>query len=131
MIRAFLEALHHFRPVVLEGARASAPRLVAAASIRLWADDHAACASVLSPEIDASQERPVLLSAKSPWELDAQFFEELHGVDVGQSFEPSGHDRPCHAKRSDAGLATLGIDRLRLFLRLYGCRNSSGRSRKA
>lgn len=51
---AFLEALHHFRPVVLEVVGTSTPRFVAAASIRLWADDLAAHASVLPSEIDVS-----------------------------------------------------------------------------
>ena len=54
LIRALLKTLHHLLPMVLKDVRTSAPRLVAQPSIRFWANDDAACASVLAPPIDAS-----------------------------------------------------------------------------
>lgn len=65
LIRMLLEALHHLLPVILKDVLPSAPGLVAEPSIRFWPDDHAACASVLTPQIHASEECFVLLAGKS------------------------------------------------------------------
>ena len=114
-----LKALHHLYPVIREDVRPSAARLVAELSIRFRADDDSASASVSTPEIDASEKGFVLLARKATRELDAELFEELHGIYVGKTFESSAHDRPHHAQRLDAGMATLGVDRLRFFLQLW------------
>ena len=99
LIWMLFKALCHLLPMVLEDIGTSTARFVAAPTIGFWPNDDAACASVLAPAIDASEERFVLLAGKSPWKLDAQLFEELHGVDVGELL-PIGGTRsatPCAA----------------------------------
>jgi hypothetical protein len=86
LIRALLKTLHHLLPVVLEDVRTSAPRFVAEPPISFLANDDAACTRISAPEIHAPEERSVLPPGKSTWELDAQLFEELHGVNVRKPF---------------------------------------------
>ena len=99
---------------------ASTTRFVAEPTIRFWPDDNAACASRLAPETDPSDERFVLLRGKPTWKLDAQLFEELHGVDGGEFLQSTAYDRPRHAERLDTGVARLCVNRLRLLVHCHG-----------
>lgn len=118
LIRMLLKTLHYLLPVVSEDVGASASRLVGIASICPCADDDPACASILAPAIDTSKQCWVLPSSKSTWELGAQLLKELYGTDVGKVLQTPAYDRPGHAQRLDSSIATLGINRQRLLLRL-------------
>jgi hypothetical protein len=72
--------------VVFEDIRTPATRFVADSPVGLRADDDASRTSVLAPAIDASEECFVLPEGKSARELEAEFFEELYCVDVGERF---------------------------------------------
>src|SRR5687768_7756717 len=100
--------------MVLKDIGASTARLFIEPTIRFGPNHKAARASRLAPETDPSDERFILLAGKSTWKLDAQLFEELHGVDIGEFFQSAARDRPHHAERLDAGLARFRVDRLRL-----------------
>lgn len=106
--------------------RVCGKRLVVEPTIRLRPNDNTACASCLAPQIDPSDECFVLLAGKSTWKLDTQLLEELRGVDVGEFLQSAANDRPHYAERLDTGLASLGVDRLRLLLHLRGCRGRGG-----
>ncbi|OWK21440.1 hypothetical protein AJ88_23600 [Mesorhizobium amorphae CCBAU 01583] len=126
LIRTLFKAPCHLFPVVLKEIGTSTTRFVVEPTIRLRPNDNTARASRLAPQIDPSDECFVLLAGKSTWKLDAQLLEELRGVDVGEFLQSAANDRPHHAERLDAGLARLGVDRLRLLLHLRGCRGRSG-----
>jgi hypothetical protein len=96
--------------------------LVTKPTIRFGPSDDAACTRLLAPETDASDKRFVLFGGKSTWELDAQLFEELRGVDTGKFFQPAADDWPHHAECLDTGLARLGVNRPRFLLHLRECR---------
>lgn len=89
-----LQAFGHLFPVLHERIGAAAARLIAEPSVRFRADGDTASHGVLSPEIDASEQRSVLLGAKAAGELHAQLIEELSGVDVWKPFQPPAHERP-------------------------------------
>jgi len=54
---------------------------------------------------------------KAPWELRAQFLEQLRGCDIGGTFETPAHERPDHIQRMERARAALGVDELRSFWR--------------
>ena len=95
-------------------------RFVAEQPICFWADDYTASAGVPTPEIDATEERLVLAASKPTWEPETQLFKELHGIDIGNSFESAADDRPHHAQRLDSGLARLRVHQLWFLLALGG-----------
>ncbi len=114
LIRTFFKARCHLGPMVLEDIGASTPRFVSKPTIRFGSNNNAARASRLTPETDPSDERFILLAGKATWKLDAQLFEELQGIDIGEFFQSTARDRPHHAERLDAGLTRFCVDRLRL-----------------
>src|SRR5258708_5269695 len=116
LVGIFLKVVHHLLPVVFEDVRTPATRLVADSPVGLRADKYASLASVLTPAIDASEERFVLPDGKSSRELAAELIKELLCTDVGECFQSSEHNRPDCPQRLDAGVAGLGIDQLRPVL---------------
>jgi len=74
--------VRHLLPVVSEDVRTPATRFVSDSPVSLRADDYASRASVFAPPIDPSEQRFILPEGKSARELEAEFFEELHRVDV-------------------------------------------------
>ena len=97
--------------MIFEDIGSSAAGLVAEPSIRFRADDDFASARVFTPEIDAAKKGSVLPPGKSAWEPDAEFVEQLHGIDAGETFEPPAYDRPHPPQRLDTGMAAFGVDR--------------------
>jgi hypothetical protein len=94
LVRIFFQTLHHFLPVVFEDIGTRSPRFVPTAPVGFGTNDNTARSRVLAPTIYASEQRSVLFDGKSPWELNAELFKELHCVDVGKCFEASEHYRP-------------------------------------
>jgi hypothetical protein len=97
-----LQTLSHFSPVLLERIGAAAARLIAEPSVRFGADGDTARNGVLSPEIDASEKRSVLLGSKATRELHAQLIKELSRVDAWKPFQPPTHEWPDHAQSLSA-----------------------------
>jgi hypothetical protein len=122
LIRLLFKASSHLFPMVPEDIGTSTTRFVAEPTIGLGPNDDAACSSRLAPETDPLDERFVLFAGKPTWKLNAQLFEELHGVDGGEFLQSAAYDRPRHAERLDTGVARLGVNRLRLLVHFCGCR---------
>ena len=114
------QPLNHLCPVGRAALRTAATswRSFGRIAIFAWTNDNASGTGLRSPCFYAFHQPPVLPWMKAPWELRAQFLEQLRGCDIRGAFEAPAHERPDHIQRVERARAALGVDQLRPFWRL-------------
>lgn len=84
-VRMLFQPLNHLCPVGRAALRTAATSWSSFCWVAMfaWTNDDASGTGLRSPCFYAFHQPPVLPRMKTPWELRAQFLEELRGCDIG------------------------------------------------
>ncbi len=122
LIRSSLQTLKHLRPLIHETlrTRTASARFFAYAALLEPADHDTSSTRILTPDFHALHQASYLPCMKASRELNAEFLEQLRGIDVRKSFEAATNQWPNHRQRVKCTRTGFGIDQLRSFWCLLG-----------
>src|SRR5260221_6497518 len=128
LIRSSLQTLKHLRPLIHETlrTRTASARFFAYAALLEPADHDTSSTRILTPDFHALHQASYLPCMKASRVLNAEFLEQLRGIDVRKSFEAATNQWPNHRQRVKCTRTGFGIDQLRSFWCLLGGRSRPG-----